>query len=91
MDPKPTIDEDGSCYARAYDQSVSCWRGEVEFYKELVGKAFAREQDVMELACGTGRITLEDQCACLECIRRHLPPDGVLAIHLDHQDVDWLG
>ena len=35
--------------------------------------------------------TPDDQVACLECIKRHLRPDGVLVIHLDHQDVAWLG
>ncbi len=32
-----------------------------------------------------------DQVACLECIRRHLAPGGLLVVHLDHQDVGWLG
>jgi len=36
-------------------------------------------------------LTPEDQVACLECIRRHLVPGGVLVVHLDHQDVGWLG
>jgi len=35
--------------------------------------------------------TPQDQVACLECIKRHLTPTGVLVIHLDHQDVSWLG
>ncbi len=33
----------------------------------------------------------EDQVACLECIGRHLQPGGVLVVHLDHQDLGWLG
>jgi ubiquinone/menaquinone biosynthesis C-methylase UbiE len=36
-------------------------------------------------------LTPEDQLACLKCIRRHLDPGGRLVVHLDHQDVDWLG
>ncbi len=36
-------------------------------------------------------LTPADQVACLECIRRHLLPGGVLVVHLDHQDLDWLG
>jgi ubiquinone/menaquinone biosynthesis C-methylase UbiE len=32
-----------------------------------------------------------DQVACLECIARHLQRDGLLVVHLDHQDVTWLG
>ncbi len=35
--------------------------------------------------------TAWDQAACLECIKRHLSPGGLLVVHLDHQDVSWLG
>lgn len=35
--------------------------------------------------------TPQDQVACLECIKRHLTPGGILVVHLDHQDVRWLG
>jgi ubiquinone/menaquinone biosynthesis C-methylase UbiE len=35
--------------------------------------------------------TPQDQVACLECIKRHLSPGGTLVIHLDHQDLSWLG
>jgi SAM-dependent methyltransferase len=35
--------------------------------------------------------TPEDQLACLECIARHLRADGLLVVHLDHQDFTWLG
>jgi SAM-dependent methyltransferase len=33
----------------------------------------------------------EDQVQCLDCIKRHLAPAGVLVVHLDHQDIRWLG
>ncbi len=36
-------------------------------------------------------LTPDDQVACLECIQRHLLPGGMLVVHLDHQDLDWLG
>jgi SAM-dependent methyltransferase len=36
-------------------------------------------------------LTPDDQVSCLECIKRHLSPDGILVVHLDHQDVNWLG
>ncbi len=36
-------------------------------------------------------LTPGDQVSCLNCIRRHLHPGGVLVVHLDHQDLDWLG
>lgn len=35
--------------------------------------------------------TPQDQVACLECIKRHLNPGGTLVVHLDHQDMGWLG
>jgi SAM-dependent methyltransferase len=36
-------------------------------------------------------LTGDDQLACLEQIGAHLRPGGKLVVHLDHQDVDWLG
>lgn len=36
-------------------------------------------------------VTADDQVACLDCIARHLPLGGRLVLHLDHQDIDWLG
>jgi SAM-dependent methyltransferase len=52
--------------------------------------------EVFELAIIPGHafqnlLTTEDQIACLECIKRHLKPGGVLVVHLDHQDISWLG
>ena len=35
--------------------------------------------------------TPEDQLKTVENFRRHLLPGGMLVIHLDHQDLDWLG
>jgi ubiquinone/menaquinone biosynthesis C-methylase UbiE len=36
-------------------------------------------------------VTAADQVACLASIERHLVPGGTLVVHLDHQDVSWLG
>jgi ubiquinone/menaquinone biosynthesis C-methylase UbiE len=36
-------------------------------------------------------LTVEDQVACLESIKQHLVPGGILAVHLDHLSVSWLG
>ena len=33
----------------------------------------------------------QDQVACLENIKRHLVPDGTLVVHLDGQNISWLG
>lgn len=35
-------------------------------------------------------LTPADQVECLESIKRHLAPGGLLVVHLDHQDVTWL-
>ena len=36
-------------------------------------------------------LTPTDQVACLECIHRHLATDGKLVIHVNHDDLSWLG
>jgi SAM-dependent methyltransferase len=36
-------------------------------------------------------LTPDEQVACLENLWRHLTPGGTLVVHLDHQDLDWLG
>jgi ubiquinone/menaquinone biosynthesis C-methylase UbiE len=36
-------------------------------------------------------LTPNDQVACLGCAVRHLSPGGMLVVHLDHQDIGWLG
>jgi SAM-dependent methyltransferase len=134
---------------------VPDWPGELNFYQALIAQADSKNMDVLEIACGTGRIasrlaregvnvtgldlspellaiaraksagvqyihwvqgdmrtfeiggnfgliimpghsfqfmlTPEDQVKCLENIKRHLLENGLLVIHLDHQDVRWLG
>jgi ubiquinone/menaquinone biosynthesis C-methylase UbiE len=141
-------------YAQLYDVRVLDWQGEVDFYRELIAQSPLDSNRVLEVACGTGRITLQlakdgvditgldisselldiaraksvgmsnvnwvlgdmrtfeigtkfgcviipghsfqfmntpdDQVKCLEQIKRHLVPDGLVAIHLDHQDFVWL-
>jgi ubiquinone/menaquinone biosynthesis C-methylase UbiE len=34
--------------------------------------------------------TAEDQAACLECIWRHLKPGGLLVVHLDHVNLEYI-
>lgn len=36
-------------------------------------------------------LTPDDQVQCLENIKQHLIQDGLLVIHLDHQNFSWLG
>lgn len=141
-------------YAQLYDVRVLDWPGEVDFYRGLIAHSHSNANRMLEVACGTGRITLrlakdgvditgldisselleiarakntgmsnvnwvlgdmrtfeigtkfgyviipghsfqfmntpDDQVKCLEQIKRHLVPDGLAVIHLDHQDFVWL-
>lgn len=36
-------------------------------------------------------VLAEEQVSCLKTIARHLNPGGKLIVHLDHQNVEWLG
>ena len=142
-------------YAQTYDMSVPDWPGEIAFYQNLASGLKARGEGLLEIACGTGRVTLrlaqnglntvgldlspqmlemareksqeipnlrwvqadmgdfdlgetfglviipghafqnlntpDAQVACLQCIYRHLKPGATLVVHLDHQNLAWLG
>lgn len=45
-------------YAQLYDVRVLDWEGEVDFYRELIGNSLLKTYGVLEIACGTGRITM---------------------------------
>jgi SAM-dependent methyltransferase len=46
-------------YAETYDVCVGDWTGEIDFYQEMIKSELkAREGSVLELACGTGRVTI---------------------------------
>ena len=45
-------------YAQLYDVYVPDWEGEVDFYRELIGTSPLKTYGVLEVACGTGRITM---------------------------------
>jgi len=141
-------------YAQLYDIRVPDWDGEVEFYRKIIEPTYLKMHGVLEVACGTGRITMqlandgieitgldispellkiaqgksigmsnvkwilsdmrtfelekkfgfvvspghsfqfmttpEDQVICLERIKRHLVPDGIVIIHIDFQNFNWL-
>jgi ubiquinone/menaquinone biosynthesis C-methylase UbiE len=141
-------------YAQLYDVRVQDWQGEVDFYRTIIAKSPLKTNGVLEVACGTGRITMrlakggititgldisselleiargksvemsnvnwvlgdmrtfdlgtkfgfviipghsfqfmntpDEQVKCLERIKHHLVPDGLLIMHLDHQDFGWL-
>ena len=44
--------------AELYDVSVPDWDGELDFYHELAREAKARKQSILEVACGTGRVSI---------------------------------
>jgi len=58
-------------YAQTYDRSVPDWPGEIGFYQELAAEAKRASGAVLEVACGTGRVTLR------------LAPQGVRVVGLD--------
>ena len=138
-----------------YDIAVPDWSGEIDFYRAMAAGVNEKKGSILEVGCGTGRVTLQlaqtgirvvgmdlspsmlaaarqkswnlpnlrwveadmqafelgecfdlilipghsfqfmltsaDQFACLTCIRKHLVPGGKLVVHLDHQDLGWLG
>jgi SAM-dependent methyltransferase/ribosomal protein S18 acetylase RimI-like enzyme len=59
-------------FAKTYDQAVSDWPSEIEFYRDLALQADARGQAVLELACGTGRVAIR------------LAQSGATVVGLDH-------
>jgi SAM-dependent methyltransferase len=138
-----------------YDIAVPDWPGEIDFYRTMAIEIKEKAGAVLEIGCGTGRVTLqlaqegisivgmdlspamlniarqksyevpnvrwvegdmlafdleecfdliiipghsfqfmltpEDQIASLKCIRRHLAPHGKLVLHINHDDLNWLG
>jgi len=45
-------------YAETYDESVPDWPGELDFYQQLAAPVKTSGGTMLEVACGTGRITL---------------------------------
>jgi ubiquinone/menaquinone biosynthesis C-methylase UbiE len=142
-------------YAQLYDVAVSDRPGEIDFYHDLMQRLKSDQVNMLEIACGTGRVSLQivsedvtitgldvspellhiareksadlqnvrwvlgdmrafdlgqkfdlviipghsfqfmltpmDQVQCLNYIKRHLRSNGMLVVHLDHQDFNWLG
>jgi ubiquinone/menaquinone biosynthesis C-methylase UbiE len=138
-----------------YDQTVHDWPGELDFYRTFAAEVSAKGGNILEIACGTGRMTIplaqvgaaitgldlspamlevarrksarlsqirwveagmrnfdlgeqfdlilspghsfqfmltaDEQLECLETLKRHLAPGGILIIHIDHQSRAWRG
>lgn len=45
-------------YAETYDAVVADWPGEIDFYRGLATKTQSMGQAILEIACGTGRVTM---------------------------------
>ncbi|MSP13137.1 MAG: class I SAM-dependent methyltransferase [Chloroflexi bacterium] len=46
-------------YAQLYDALVPDWPGEMAFYRDLAAVAAPGGESILEVACGTGRVTLQ--------------------------------
>jgi SAM-dependent methyltransferase len=58
-------------YAQTYDESVPDWPGEIEFYRGLASEVKRKQESLLEVACGTGRVAI--------CLAR----DGTRTVGLD--------
>jgi ubiquinone/menaquinone biosynthesis C-methylase UbiE len=58
-------------YAETYDIVVPDWPGEIDFYRELAAETQSKGRNVIEIACGTGRVAT------------HLARDGFDIVGLD--------
>ena len=45
-------------YAQLYDARVKDWPGELDFYRDFLASTPESSQGILEIACGTGRVTL---------------------------------
>lgn len=45
-------------YAQLYDTVVADWPEEIPFYVELAAQTTAQRQEILEVACGTGRVAI---------------------------------
>lgn len=45
-------------YAQLYDLRVHDWPGELDFYRDFLAQHNASQNGVLEIACGTGRVTV---------------------------------
>src|SRR5512138_3862145 len=52
---KPTAQE---IYSQLYDVYVPDWPGELDFYRGLLANTELSLRGVLEVACGTGRVTI---------------------------------
>ena len=141
--------------ALMYDDGISDWPGEIDYYLKLANAVREKGQAVLDLACGTGRVALrlahtgvrvvgldlsadmltvaqqktqglpnvrwvqgdmrafdlgerfglviipvhsfqfmltpQNQMNCLQSIRRHLLPGGLLVVHVEQIDHSWMG
>lgn len=51
--------EQNEFYANTYDDSVSDWPGEIDFYQAFAARVKSKDGSVLEVACGTGRVATQ--------------------------------
>lgn len=76
------------CTADVYDVSVADWEGEIDFYRALVTKNDAKS--VLEIACGTGRITVRLAQDGLHVVGVDLSPAMLDVARAKNSDVRWI-
>ena len=45
--------------AQLYDVAVPDWPGEIDFYRRLTQETASQQRSILEVACGTGRVTVQ--------------------------------
>jgi SAM-dependent methyltransferase len=80
-------------YAQLYDVWVNDWEGEVDFYRELIGHSSLKSDGVLEVACGTGRVTIQLAKDGIDITGFDLSPELLEFAHnksLGMPNVNWL-
>ncbi len=80
-------------YAQTYDESVSDWPGEMDFYLEMSEKPKSKGGAVLELACGSGRVAIRLAQQGVNVVGLDLSPE-MLAVarknSADLQNIQWI-
>lgn len=81
-------------YAETYDVWMSDWRGEIDFYRELVAEDVkSKDGIVLDVACGTGRIgiRLAEEGTCVVGLDRSSEMLAIARQKSSHMDrVSWV-
>jgi SAM-dependent methyltransferase len=75
MEENATTHDADKFYAETYDASLSDWPGEIDFYLEMAETARSVNGDVLEIACGTGRVAIRLARAGTKVVGIDLSPE----------------